>query len=1131
MNGLPYWVYYNLQMEVGFMVRVQAKAMGFWLLCLALLMTAPQIFGQSITGDILGTVYDSTKAVVPGAKVTLTATDTGIKSEATSDESGNYLFASLKPGIYSVQASKEGFETSAVTNITLLVGARPRVDVTLQVGAVTQTVEVVAGGVAQLETQTSSMNQVTQESAVENLPIENRNFISLVALSAGVAPIGQGNSPASFWTGAGQGQVTTSVSGGRESDESFIVDGVESRNARFGSANLRPSFDAIQEINVQTSNFSAEYGRSAAVINTTLKSGSNSIHGDVYDYVENDVFNANTFFSNLAGIPKGTVRYNDFGATIGGPVVLPHYNGRDKTFFFFSYEGLRNPTLTNVQALDPSTQQLAGNLADNSFGTGFFPTSSSYCQSLPSSPHCVDIINPSTGLPFAGNLIPNTMLNATTQKWIPYWSAPNVANAPIPTPGAFPDYNYATAVRGFVNSDQYNGRVDESISPRDQLWGAVSHDNRPTVAPGALPTQGSSWPLSDTLVTVTETHTFSPNIVNDARLGYNRGRTYLVGLGALTQNYAANVFGLTNTSPNPFDFGVPDAGVADFTDPGSFSESIGALDQDKQFVDNVSIVHGKHNLKMGFNYIHELFNQITDFGGVPGVSFGGLYTGNSLADFLLGDPNNATASVGDSSQDLISNFYAGYLQDNWRVSPSLTFNVGLRYEYSQTPWDRSNKTAWFDPSTRIVEYSRTGAVRNGIVDPCWRNWAPRVGFAYSPSFTKNTVVRGAYGVFYATDNWNELQFEVIAPEYYTTQTLNSDPKTPTLSMSQLFPVGTFGSGTTVPFSLDKRSRTPYVQQWDFDVQHTFSHNMFLDVGYIGNVGQKLPQRRNEDNPSFDPTGTIPIADRIPYPNYSWILLDYNGGWSSYNGLATRFTKRFGSGMFLNIAYTYSHTLDLGNTDDFSASQCCFKVLDKGNGDYDVRNRFVASYVYDLPIGRGKRYLPGASGVLNKLVSGWQATGITTFSTGQWQSVTLPADWQDFGAFSTSFADKVGPAYTPKATRTYGTWYNIQSFTYPGCPVGDFAPTAANCPNALHLQGNAGRNAIEEPGINNWDIGAFKHTPITERLNTEFRAEFYNAWNHVQFSAPSSGLAPGTFGVIGGLLEPPRVIQLAFKLIW
>lgn len=1111
------------------MWRTRSKAGALSLVLVSLLVTARAGFGQSITGDILGTVHDPSGAVVPGAKVTLTAVDTSLAFEATSDSGGNYLFAQLKPGHYGVQASKEGFETAAVSNIELLVGQRPTVDITLRVGATTQTVEVSAGGVQQLETQTSSMNQITQETAVANLPIVNRNFMGLVALSAGVAPIGQGNSPASYWTGAGQGNVTTSVSGGRESDESFIVDGIESRNARFGSANLRPSLDAIQEINVQTSNFSAEYGRSAAVINTTLKSGSNSLHGDVYDYFQNDKLNANDFFSNLDGLPTGRVRYNDFGGTIGGPVWLPHiYDGRDKTFFFFSYEGLRNPTQSNYQALDPSPAQLAGNLADNSFGTGFFPTSSSYCQSQPSSPHCVDILNPATGQPFPGNVIPTSMLDPISQKWLPFWPAPDLANAPIPTAGAFPVFNYALSKGGSVNSDQYNARGDHALTSRDQLWGAFTHDNRPKFVPGALPLSGSSWPLSDTLLTITETHTFSPNVVNEARFGYNKGKTYLVGEGALTQNYAAQ-FGFTNTSGNPFDFGVPDIGVADFSSPGSPGESIGALDQDYQWVDNLSIVKGSHNVKLGVNYIHEKFYQITDFSGIPSFSFGALFSGNSLADFLLGDPQNATASVGDSSQNLVSNFYAGFIQDNWRVHPNLTLNLGIRYEFGQTPFDTSSKTGWFDPTTQQVEYSRSGAVRNGIVDPDWNNFAPRVGFAYSPGFAKNTVVRGAYGVFYATDNWNELQFLVNQPDFVTTQTLNSDPKHPTVSLEHLFPSATLGGGTTVPFSVDKRNRTPYVQQWNFDVQHTFSHNLFLDVGYIGNVGQKLPQRRNEDAPSFDPTGTIPIAKRVPFPAFSWILLTYNGGWSSYNGLAARLQKRFGSGMFLQAAYTYSHTLDLGNTDDFSFSQCCFKTLDKGNADYDVRHRFVLSYVYDLPFGRGKRFFSGASGVADRLVGGWQVSGVTTFSSGQWQTVTLPVDWQDFGAFSTSVPDKVGPAYP--AVRTHSNWYNINSFVFPGCPVGDFSPNTTNCPNGDYVQGNAGRHTLVEPGINNWDVSVFKHIPINERLRTEFRAEFYNAWNHTQFSAPNAGLSPGSFGVIGSVLEPPRVIQLALKLLF
>jgi hypothetical protein len=298
-----------------------------------MLLVAHLGFSQGITGDILGTVQDSTGAVVPAAKVTLTAVDTGVKFEATSDEGGNYLFAELKPGHYSLQASKEGFQTATISGIDLLVGQRPRVDITLQVGAVTQSIVVSAGGVQLLDTQTSAVGQVIQEKPVQELPLNGRNFIQLAVLSPGVAPIDNGVSPASFWTGAGNGQVTTSVAGLRESDESFLVDGIESRNARFGSVGLRPSPEAIQEFKMQTSDFTAEFGRSAAIINTTIRSGTNTLHGSAYEFIRNSSLDAGDFFLNLAGAPKPSFQQNNFGFSLGGPIVLPHiYHGRTRPF-------------------------------------------------------------------------------------------------------------------------------------------------------------------------------------------------------------------------------------------------------------------------------------------------------------------------------------------------------------------------------------------------------------------------------------------------------------------------------------------------------------------------------------------------------------------------------------------------------------------------------------------------------------------------------------------------------------------------------------------------------------------------------------------------------------------------------
>ena len=291
-----------------------------FLVVILFLAIAPSLFGQSITGDIPGTVRDTSGAVVPEARVTLTATDTGIKAEAITDSDGNYLFAQLKPGRYSVSVFKEGFATSTVSNIELQIGQRPRLDFALKVGQTTERVEVSAGGAPQLESETSSMGQVIVSQVVQDLPILDRNFVQLMTITAGVAPIGAGQSPAATWTGTKGGDTTASVAGGRESNVSFLVNGIESRNARFGSANLRPSFDAIQEVEVKTNNFSSEYGRSGGVTLVTLKYGANAFHGDVFDYLRNDDLNANDFFSNLNGQPRAKLRYNNFGGSLGGPV-------------------------------------------------------------------------------------------------------------------------------------------------------------------------------------------------------------------------------------------------------------------------------------------------------------------------------------------------------------------------------------------------------------------------------------------------------------------------------------------------------------------------------------------------------------------------------------------------------------------------------------------------------------------------------------------------------------------------------------------------------------------------------------------------------------------------------------------
>jgi outer membrane receptor protein involved in Fe transport len=1075
----------------------------------------PLTLSQVITGNILGTVRDTSGAVIPGVKVLLIETTTGVQMTTVTDSKGNYLFPLLKPAHYSVTATKAGFQSSTVADIDLLVGQQPRVDFVLRLGRVTEKVTVSAGGVPLLATQTSSAGQVLGERFITQLPtaIENgRSFLALAETVPGVVPPENGTSPATTWTG--MADVSMSVGGMRESDVSYLIDGIETRNARFGAANQQPSLDTIQEFKVQTDAFSAEYGRSASVVNMTVKSGTNAFHGDAYEFLENSAANANAFFANESHTPNPPLTLNDFGATFGGPIR------HNKTFFFFGYEGEREHQGLFGDVLLPSTGQWNGDLADNSTGTGIFPTNSSFCQANPTSSKCVNVIDPFTGQPFPGNIIPTSMLDPRAQKWHAFSPTPNLASAMNST--TLPAFNYTASPLGVLDFNKGTARIDETLTSKDRLYGSYNFEDVPHTSPSVMPVQGTTYPLRDQVASLTEDHIFSPTIVNEFRFGYSRGKTYLVSLGANGPNYAAQ-FGYTNTSANPFDFGVPDAAISGFSTIGSFAESIGSIDQDFQWVDNLSIMRGSHEMEVGADIMRERFSQITDFSGIPSLNFTGQFTGAGLGDMLLGIPDTASTSVGNSAQDLRTTYSAVYFQDNWRVSPNLTLNMGLRYEYQETPWDVFNHTEWFNPAIGQIQYSSLGQVRNGVINPDYDDVGPRLGFAWSPSFLKNTVVRAAGGIFYATDNWNELQFLVIAPLYYSSQTLTSNPVTPTLSLEHLFPVATPSTASSAPFSLDKYNQTPVIAEWNLDVQHMMGNNWMASLDYMGNRGNELPQRTNLDAGAFDPSGTIPLDDRVPYPSLSYILWGYNGGWSSYNALAASLQKRFSSGMLLQGNYTYSHCIDLGNTDDFTMAARDYNVYDKGQCDYNPPQLFTLDYVYELPIGPGRHFLAGASGFAGKLLGGWSVSGITTFQSGQFMSATLPGNWMNIGSFTTAVPNKIGPTYP--ANRTLNDWLNINSFVFPGCP------SYVACATGDHIEGNSGRNQIEEPGYNYWDVSGMKETRINERFSLEFRADFLNAFNHPNFSPPNGTLIPGEFGIISGTDIDPRTMQFSLKLLF
>jgi len=1078
-------------------------------LCVVAMSLPVWIAAQAITGDLVVSVTDPNGATVPNAKLDLTDTGTNTVVSAVTNNAGTYLYSQLRPGAYALHVTAAGFEAAQLDNVLIQLGQRARVDVKLTIGAVSETVTVSAAAATLLNAESASVGQVVEEKPIRELPLNGRNFIQLAQLATGATPIGTGVSPATSWTG--RSDTTLSIAGLRESDVSYLVNGIETRNARFGNAGIRPSVDAIQEFRVQHGTFDAEFGKSAAVINTTIKPGTNDLHLVAFDLLRNRNMDANNFFSNRAGQGLPPFSQNNFGTTVNGPVWIPKlYNGHNKTFFLFNYEGFRQREGNTATSTYPSLAQLGGDLADDSAGTGLYPTNSAFCQANAGSKKCVNILDPTTGMAFPGNVIPKSRLDPITQKALQFMPQPNVAIAP--GSAAFPTFNTVGTPKTQSDWDQYNVRIDQQVTDKDLIYGTYSRSDESLIQPALQFLGGDTFPMSDRLWTFTYNRIISPTVLNEFRFGYNDSQTFRLSEGSNGKNYAVDVFGLKNTSTQPLDFGVPDFSFSGFSGVGSLSEAIGAEDENFQWSDNLSITRGKHNIGVGFQIIHEKYFQITDFSGNPSFSFDGRYTGAQglgLGDFLLGLPYQASGALGNSVQHLATTYWAGYLQDDWHVLPSLTINAGLRYEFAASPAEANQRSLYFDPDLGQVITAGHG-VRNGIVDPDYNNFAPRLGFAYRPAFLPRTVIRGGAGIYYATDNFNEEQFQVIGPPFYQPQTINGDPTKPTLSMENMLP--SFSASANLnPFSYDRLDRTPYLSQWTFDVQHSLGNDYLVEIGYNGSTGQKLPQRRNLNIASIDPSGTIPIAQRVPFPNYGFVLLTYDGGWSSYQALTARLEKRFSKGLYLLASYTYQNALDLGGTDEFSAISANFKQYDKGHSTFDVPQRFVLSYLWALPFGHGKRLFGGASGVLDQIIGGWQLNGITTFSAGQFKTAGLNTDWLNLGAFASSRPNIIGDY---KAGRTSPDQYvNPAAFAFP----------------ATHVEGNAGRNTIEVPGINNWDASLFKNFKIGERFTTQLRLEAFNIFNHTQFGVPNLGFGSPTFGQIGGTLIDSRKLQVGLRI--
>jgi hypothetical protein len=1119
---------------------------------LAIFLSAGIAGAQIVKSTFIGTIRDASGAVVPGAKVTITNLETNVTNTVTTDDTGNYIVPFLNSGTYSVTAEKSGFETATERSIKLDVAAKVRVDFTMQVGQTTQKIDVQAASPL-VETDTSTVDLVVTSKELRELPLLTRNYQALAQLdTTAVTPTPTTSSVGSYIAVLSTGGAYYQVGGQRGAYTSYTVDGIDTNALELQTQSLIPSLDSIQEFKVQSHNFSAEYGRGSVQFTTTTRSGTNTLHGTAYEYVRNDVLDATDFFSNETGQKKSPYRNNQFGFTVGGPVLFPKvYNGKEKTFFFAGFEATRYdvPGAT-AYAMWPDPAWLQGDFSDlkNADGTPRLIYDPATTRSDGNGGYIRD--------PFPGNKIPADRLDSVAKATTQFIPAPNAI-------GIRPDANAVGKVATLSNTNYWIGRLDHNFSERDRIYGRYMQSRENLTSNSLAPLSGAINQSLAYNAMLGETHTFSPRIVNEARIGYNRGFYGALQEGAYGQcitackdiNYVNDVLGIKNIGGGPASWGLPSFSWSGFSGiGGNVDAPFIARTNTYQISDNLIMAFGNHSLKTGFDIRKLRYNQLFGTFNRGGFDFNGQFSelpgvadsGNPFADFMLGLSDTVLGLSGEASGAFHSTMYNFYFQDDWRISSKLTLNLGIRYEY-YSPWtEERGRATRFDfgsipgtcfgyncPPGRIVTF-KPG---QPYYDPDRDDWGPRVGFSYAPFGNNKTVIRAAYGIFYSPPDVTDQTYNVLNPPTalnYTFEPANPYTDLATTKLSGLFPAAPPVNPATLvtndwplpPLSFYAETKDlpdAIIQQWQFTVQRELSPNLVLEVGYIGSHGYHGAQRINYNQARLDNPGEITdITSRLPYPSLSpFMFISSHFAYNTYNAGTLRMERRFEKGLSLVASYTFAKTLDdAGNFNDMTAfwPQNAWDVrAEKGLSQFDVRNRLTFGYVWELPFGRGKPFGSGIPSVLDGILGGWQVSGITTFQSGTPISVNPSSDASNTGQFSwAERADKVGPVHYMDIRKT-GYWFNADAFAVP--KLGTF--------------GDSARGALIGPGINNWDLTIAKNFRIKEKTTLQFRAEMFNAYNHTQFSGAgvNTTVGPGLeklTGLVSAAL-PPRNMQLALRL--
>jgi len=1072
---------------------------------LLVLLCGTSLSAQIVSGTLVGSVTDTTGAAAPNALITATNERTGVARSTTSDDSGAFTLPQLPPGDYRLTATLEGFKRHEVTSIVLLVNQTARVDVRLELGAINQEVQVSARA-AIVESETSSLGQVIDRERILELPLNGRNFMQLATISSGVAPAYNARS-ATITNQTLRSDLAVHISGGRGDSNSFLIDGVETRSSWFNSPMVLLSVDAVQEFKIDKNMFAAEYGQGSGVVSLVSKSGGNDFHGSAFEFLRNDRLDAANFFDNYFGNKKAPFRQNQYGVTAGGAIA------RNKTFFFGNWEALRSRRSTTQTALVVTPAQLSGDLAG-----------------LPSTrrdpaTNALAIFDPVSGAPFPGARIPASRISTISRNFSKFTPQPN-AN--------ISGRNYVTTRSRQRDDDQWGARIDHQISSKDSVFGRYTDFASSLFNPGLIPLGGSQYPYEGRNLVVQHSRVLTPRMLNVFKFGYTWTRVF--NSWEIAPTSIANEVGI-KIKQVPEEYGMPGVGLTGgyYVAAGNGINQ-GGYDNLLQFSDTLSWVRGAHSLKFGADVRVIRFDERLGLNNNGTFTFDGRYTGNSVGDFLLGHPSAMNAQIGLGQGRWRSKSLNFFVADDWKITARFTLNFGLRYEYDQPWYERDRREGYFDTSLGrfVVGISQQESpikreiagllykpdLQRGIWFPDRNNWAPRLGFAYR--LTDLTALRGGYGIFYSKTQGNELQFKINAPPLVFAAALAGNLNAPNLlwdrdafpdPASPEFPVGTLS-----PFSVDPRDRTPYLQQWNLSLERSLGGALLLEVAYAGSKGTKLTERVNINQAVLpaNPAAPTPIVARRPFPNFGDIL---SANWqenSNYHGLQARLEKRFSSGLSFLLGYGWSHAIDTASRGSGGSwHQNAYRLRDdRGNSDFDVRHRFTFSYVYQLPFGKGRYYLANAGRIGEMLLGGWSVNGIASFMTGNWFAVTVSGDRANVGGFPYQRANRSCDGNLAREKRSIDRYFDTSCFqvTAPG------------------TFGNGGRNVVEIPGLNNWDVSFSKQAAIRESVRLQFRAEFFNFFNHAQFGQQDLGVQSNFFGQIRSARDA-RISQLALKLLW